>query len=278
MDINISNFFSKYEDNYYLNLISETDRILKIFELDIEDELSSIIINQNNKTDQSVIDEINETIYAVLETVVNEHGIFLKEEDILISDLLKIVEGISLMQNYINIEEMLNILTLENIDNEEKLCNILNIVTTISIENLITIIDRVDNNILIQLKDLYSNQELTDIIIDDFFISIVNKYKKIKLLNNKEVYGDRFILNNESIGLDFEVYFNNYKSFFSSLNETKTFEDIAYDLISICTLSNKSNGILITLNEYSYKLKPDDGMFTIKVTNEIKRLLNELKI
>lgn len=277
MDNIINDFFSRYEDNYYSNIVNESGRVFSLFDLDISDEVSNIILNQNNSTDQDIVDTILETINEISIQVLNEHGLFINTDIIIISDLLKIVESIYLMQNYINGQDLLDILELENIDNNEKIANILNLFCYISVENLILYIDKVDDSLLVSIKNLYLDEQQISAIIDELFTTIVSKYKKIKELNNNEIFGDRFILNNNSIGLDFDVYFDSYKNYFISVDILSN-EQIAYDLISICALSNKCLSILLTLNEYTYKLKPEDGLFAIKVTTEIKKLLSEMKI
>jgi hypothetical protein len=272
-------FYSELK-NYLTGVCDE--ETLDVFDASIEimekynvpgymDVLSEVVGDNQEQPDSSIVDLIQINIKACVVYLLTMQGINLME-DTSLNNINKIAEGLYLLPLYEDKATVESIVTSEQSDSEI-FAELMNLVTEFQVEQLLSMVESIDENFVINVKVLVVDQikqTVVNIVALQAQIKNYTDYKKN--INNEASYGDKYFIEPAAIGLPFEDYLNLYQKDHLDLSATPV-EIIAKDLIGIAYLSiDGTTNPLIIIRKHLINLFTDISSST-KVDVEVSKIL-----
>ncbi len=187
--------------------------------------------------------------------------------------ICEIANSIYLIQNY---EDSTAVLDTIGIDftNEETFCELLQLVSVVSVDRLITQIDKVHEGIFVKLRELHS-KVITEQIDQELTNEIINRLKIIKTyLNSDEYIGFKLIKRSASLGLLFEHYFLYLKMKIENLDA----ESAAKELFVLFTMSRDTyNSVIEEFSKRSSLIFTDIDKIS-KVSTALVKIVSDFNI
>lgn len=194
-----------------------------------------------------IIGQMNLTVETMLESLLNQHGIFVSD-DATPAQMVLIIEAIEFLPKFEDANAVLTILD-SDIDNEEKLNSILELVTIESVETFLTIVERINPGLIRKIRQLFetkAQQQANAVVVNqEELMKKVELIKKLyKGIETSPVY--KRIQEGLHFNLKFDFYFGLVWEEIS-VNQPN---DIARDMLAIIVMSiDKSEKVLEVLKE-----------------------------
>lgn len=219
------------------------DNYMQIFE--------ATIGASSNLSEDDLILELIEDLQVIVGSIFSMQGIKLVDE-VLLSDKIKIAKGLLDIFDYSDRQALSRIIETD-LNPEEKLSEILPLVCNVQTEEVFSLIADVNPMVIERLKMLIQPQP--DLSDEDPYGAaiqqIIAAYGQFKenVLESKPFYTDRFIINTDTIGLDYQTYLDHIlkcKEFQDSLSamevapktgDSAVFNTVSHYLLGISILS-----------------------------------------
>jgi hypothetical protein len=250
--------------------VSTVDAAVKVFDaFEIDDYMIPIdaaVGENSHQSSDDLVHAITEVIEGILDSVLNQHGVFVNTE----ASLRNRIEALNCLNNVQHWEDKESIKQLLQLDDSptEKFAMLVELVCGTNADNVMCYLVDVEPGLISKLDDYTKDDEQQhDLQEDKFSLALMNYQNWKAAFGNKPGWSDKFIVHRGSIGLPLQIYLDNFTIDHTnyldpeSLSET-LMKGFCEELLTVSCLSEEgieSNraGLLEPLKAYVSSILPD---------------------
>ena len=164
-------------ENFTPSLYASLQRAFELFdELNVEeadDDFISLLMMHDTKDPTQTCNEFIDKLNEYLDQLVSMHTVVLSE-DILLHKKLDILEGLTSIEYYMDVEGLLSVLEIPQ-EPEEKLASVLELVYSLDPDEIFPLIESVDDSLFIKISEIKNRQK--DLVSNELDKDLLDKVK-----------------------------------------------------------------------------------------------------